>query len=518
MSKQWPKNPDQSWQEWRDDLPWKTTDADTGWETWWNRQGQPFGSGTTSSKRKERRALAKGKGKGKGSEEVKQEVKEEVKEEGTNAPLQKGASQKGSSAAASGKGSSAAASGKGSSAAASGRGSKSQERTASGKGSAAASDKSRQSQPENPLQKGDSTGGTDDQPQPASPLQKGSSASSSSGGLFPEWPPLSKGQLQAPTPAVIFPFGMNAIWPSTGVEITKPKKQDTPSKPSVFGSAVLVPRKGTTFVPLSPTSESSEESERPKSKARPAASPLQKGVSSSSGAARSASVPQSHWFQEGYKRRVEEINAEKDRKFHERRASSAHQQSLAKGCPNDPDYEAFLKKGFERKTLDYWQERGPLNWSFPFPMGNQMFVGVDWHNTLQAWGNNQVPPYNLSALEKLLDKGFKVTILSFCFEKREAEVMENARALRCADRLEHIECCRGKVGPLGKTWLFLAWGITAVFDDNPQILQESLGKGLDVYPICTRHEHHTWFKGRPHQTFASAVEAFLAKQGLSGKD
>jgi hypothetical protein len=313
---------------------------------------------------------------------------------------------------------------------------------------------------------------------------------------------------------------MNAIWPSTGVAVAKPKEQGTPSKPSVFGSAVLGPGGSTYVVPLSPTEEESseEEAERPKSKARPAASPLQKGVSSSNSAARSASMLQSHWFKEGYLKRKEEINAQKEEKFHIKRASSAHQQSLAKGSPNDPNYEALLKKGFEKKTLDYWQERGPLDWTFPFPMGNQMSVGVDWHNTLQAWDNNVVPPYNLTALEKLLDNGFKVTILSYCFAKREKEVMDAAKGLRCADRLEAIECCRGKCGPLGKTWLFLAWGITGLFDDNKDVCQESLAKGLEIYPIMTSHEYHTWYRERRgYQTFASAVENFLANKGLSGK-
>ena len=520
MAPKFEKEPGQSWKEWRDDLPWWEAD-DQGWQTWYNRQGQQWGQGTTSGKRKEWR-LAKGKGRGKPY--PKEEAKEEVEEE---APLQKGSSASSSSA-----------------------------------------------QP--PLQKGppetdplaasSSSGGTevlafkiDVEPEvktevelenvPTPPLQKGTSSAASS----------------------VFPFGMNvvSIVQTAKPVVLKPTAKGTPrDKPPTFGAGVLGHAGTSHLVPLSPsedlTSSGEDEAKRPKLSSTPvkkgtkiplqkgtttaatgplkkgtssaSTGPLQKGTSSSStgplqkgtsSAARQVSTPKasdemSMWFNQGYTRRKEELRVKREEENPQpkRAASATPQRSLAKGYLNEAIASSLIHKGVSKIDVDYWMERGSLDWNFPFPPGDDMHVGVDWHNTLQVGeGDNTVPTYNLIALEKLINNGFKVTILSYCFEKREAQVMDAAKKLRCAHSLESIQCCRMKTGVMGKTWLFKAYGITACFDDNRHVCQEALAKGLDTYPIMVQsQENHSWFRERrPYTTFASAVEDFLHRKGLWSK-
>ena len=52
-----------------------------------------------------------------------------------------------------------------------------------------------------------------------------------------------------------------------------------------------------------------------------------------------------------------------------------------------------------------------------------------------------------------------------------------------------------------------------IFDDNPEICQESLAKGLGVYPICTPREKHRWAEGntKTFPSFDAAAEEFLIR-------
>ena len=53
---------------------------------------------------------------------------------------------------------------------------------------------------------------------------------------------------------------------------------------------------------------------------------------------------------------------------------------------------------------------------------------------------------------------------------------------------------------------------THLADDNADICKESLEKGLKVYPVTTRHEHHTWAKKEGLETyrdFVKVVEALV---------
>ena len=63
----WKKQPDESWKAWKQQIPAVDVDEDSGWQTWYNRQGKAWGAGTISSKRRKAReakfgSLAKGSG------------------------------------------------------------------------------------------------------------------------------------------------------------------------------------------------------------------------------------------------------------------------------------------------------------------------------------------------------------------------------------------------------------------------------------------------------------------------
>jgi hypothetical protein len=202
--------------------------------------------------------------------------------------------------------------------------------------------------------------------------------------------------------------------------------------------------------------------------------------------------------------------------FH-RSASVAPQIWVAQGN-SQQTYQQLLRRGVPKAELDWWLQQGPLSWDYPFPEPNNLKVGIDWHNTLQMGEGNSVPTYNEYALELLLEKGFKVTILSYCGEERSTQCLQPAWKLKCNNKLARIEWCRVKTGVLGKAWLYKACGITTVFDDRQEICEESLAKGLEAFPICNFREYHYWFRqqtGRqPYRTFAVAVQDFLRLRNI----
>ena len=61
----------------------------------------------------------------------------------------------------------------------------------------------------------------------------------------------------------------------------------------------------------------------------------------------------------------------------------------------------------------------------------------------------------------------------------------------------------------GKASLCQDWGVTHIFDDQADVLQENLEKGITIWPVCTPYERHTWHDGAVYQTFADAADAFL---------
>jgi len=119
------------------------------------------------------------------------------------------------------------------------------------------------------------------------------------------------------------------------------------------------------------------------------------------------------------------------------------------------------------------------------------------------------------ALWKLLKCGFPVTILSWTRDpERRAEVLKKAGELSCAHLISRVETTEIRTGEGGKVDLYKSWGIQAIFDDGYDYLQEALGEGMQIYPIRTRYENHSWWKDPEAKSFggfAEAVEFFLRK-------
>ena len=141
-------------------------------------------------------------------------------------------------------------------------------------------------------------------------------------------------------------------------------------------------------------------------------------------------------------------------------------------------------------------------------------VMVDFHNTLEV--GNVIPAANHAAVDKLLQAQHPVTICSWCFQKREREVMATLKGQTWFGELEDAFCIQQRTGHGGKVTICLASGIQVLMDDAPDICKEAFEKGLGVYPIQTRFEKHQWWEaiGRTaYPTLADAVKAFLEKEG-----
>lgn len=134
-------------------------------------------------------------------------------------------------------------------------------------------------------------------------------------------------------------------------------------------------------------------------------------------------------------------------------------------------------------------------------------VMIDWHNTLEVGGE-----IDTASLKKLLDAGCEVTILSYCYANRAAEVRAHAEALEDYPRLRLVETTEHRTGLAGKVDLCNSWSIDVMFDDAQDICKEAYHDGMHVFPICTQWEKHVWFRKlghEPYSSFALAVEEFL---------
>lgn len=117
---------------------------------------------------------------------------------------------------------------------------------------------------------------------------------------------------------------------------------------------------------------------------------------------------------------------------------------------------------------------------------------------------------NLQALTQLLGKA-DVHLLSYAQSgKRENKVMQDMWRLPQRDRITAMETCWKKWGEGGKCHIAWSIGAMAIFDDDPGIIKECLDWGLEVYPIRTPRQSHSYLgKGIcSYDTFADAVKAF----------
>ena len=107
-------------------------------------------------------------------------------------------------------------------------------------------------------------------------------------------------------------------------------------------------------------------------------------------------------------------------------------------------------------------------------------VGVDWHNVVECRG-----VIDEASLQKLVDHGVEVSLLSWCFKTRAAEYKRIAGGLSVAQHLKRIAVTEQRTGPGGKVDLYSGWCIDVLFDDAEDICKEGFNQGLHVFPIKT---------------------------------
>ena len=180
-------------------------------------------------------------------------------------------------------------------------------------------------------------------------------------------------------------------------------------------------------------------------------------------------------------------------------ATNKQAKSLAKGKET-----AALEKGSEKKQS-------------PEAQSEPLAVLVDWHHCLKNGPQDTVLVQDLMALQKLLDKGVEVHVLSFCGAKQvpkvEKEIWDKLPDL--IDQLHWWGCCTSRTGVGGKAEYATEWGCQVAFDDSKDILQELGSWGVKTYGIQTPRESHAWMpENSRFASFAEAVRQFIRDYNL----
>ena len=143
-------------------------------------------------------------------------------------------------------------------------------------------------------------------------------------------------------------------------------------------------------------------------------------------------------------------------------------------------------------------------------------VAIDWHGVM-ADSDNRVSEDSLCAVEKLLAKGIRVTILSYGGHDRNKRTLECLRELRIFEELQY-QFCSKKVGPYGKAAWCRHLGIAAVFDDgDARINQECWDNDMHIFPVIGRTGDHrdlaasSGGKVIPSHNLADAIDQFLKR-------
>ena len=137
-------------------------------------------------------------------------------------------------------------------------------------------------------------------------------------------------------------------------------------------------------------------------------------------------------------------------------------------------------------------------------------VAIDWHHTLEV--DEVVTGANLRSLEALRSQGCQVFLLSFCGHVRKLEVQ--ARLDKLPFKFDQVAFTSSRTGAKGKAEWMIRNSVGHIFDDNNDICQEALSKGLSVYPVSPKR--HWVFNGkRAHPTLCGAVAAFLLDQAMA---
>ena len=140
-------------------------------------------------------------------------------------------------------------------------------------------------------------------------------------------------------------------------------------------------------------------------------------------------------------------------------------------------------------------------------------VAIDWHGVL-ADSDNRVSEDSLCAVEKLLAKGIKVTILSYGGHDRNKQTLACLKELRIFEEIEY-QFCGKKTGQSGKAAWMKHLGLGAIFDDDAKINKECLDRGLAIFPIIGKSGDHKDLGERaggtiiPSHNLRDAIDLFL---------
>ena len=234
------------------------------------------------------------------------------------------------------------------------------------------------------------------------------------------------------------------------------------------------------------------------------AAPLEKGASSSNGAP--LEKGKNNFLkkrgQQPLKKRKslkKEMLPKRWRFWSQRLPPASRQNPLQKGRRLQP-----LKKGSEKKQS-------------PEAQSEPLAVLVDWHNCLKNSPQDTVLVQDLMALQKLLDKGVEVHLLSFCGAKQipkvEIDMWEKLPDL--IGQLHWWGCCTSRTGMGGKAEYATEWGCQVAFDDSKDILQELGSWGVKTYGIQTPRESHAWMpENSRFASFAEAVRQLIRDYNL----
>ena len=182
--------------------------------------------------------------------------------------------------------------------------------------------------------------------------------------------------------------------------------------------------------------------------------------------------------------------------------TSSSSSSLAQ--PPTPPKPSRLRGTPAQPEREGLPERQPPT---PPPKPLKKRLALDWHNCFQIRekGEDVVPNSHIRAYWDLQADGWEIFLLSFAGRERGQEVLQWAKSLPI--KWAGMKIVTERTGCWGKAEWALHFKCTHVLDDTPEILRESLEKGLKVVPISTYWERHQWAKKQGIQVYPDFVAA-----------
>ena len=113
-------------------------------------------------------------------------------------------------------------------------------------------------------------------------------------------------------------------------------------------------------------------------------------------------------------------------------------------------------------------EKGSDKKQSPEAQSEPLAVLVDWHHCLKNCPQDTVVVQDLMALQKLLDKGVEVHVLSLCAAKQIPKVEKEMwdKLPNLIEQLHWWGCCTSRTGVGGKAEYATEWGCQVAFDDS----------------------------------------------------